>query len=71
MDRPPSTSLIGRGEPVEGLRARPEYDGALTKLIDLLGPGKDLAWKLMLPTGQVYCSREQKEIRSRRRSGSS
>ena len=42
----------------QGLRARPEYDGRVAKLIDLLGPGKDLAWELMLPTDQVYRSRE-------------
>ena len=58
MDRPPPTSLIGRGQRVEGLRARPEYDGRVAELIDLLGPGEDLAWELMLPTDQVYRSRE-------------
>ena len=58
MDRPPSTSLIGPGKPVAGLRARPEFDGRVAKLIDLLGSGEDLAWELTLPTGQVYCSRK-------------
>jgi cyclopropane-fatty-acyl-phospholipid synthase len=58
MDRPPRTSVIERGKPVAGLRPRPEYDGRVAKLIELLGPGQDLAWELMLPTGQVYRSRE-------------
>ena len=74
MDRPPRTSVIPRGEPVAGLRARPEYDGRVAKLIELLGPGQDLAWSLMLPTGQVYSSQDpdpRKEPRSARRCGSS
>ena len=58
MARPPRTSLIAPGEPVAGLRAQPQYDGRVAKLIELLGPGQDLAWTLTLPNGQDYRSQD-------------
>src|SRR3954470_10472344 len=64
MDRPSRTSVIEQGRPVAALRARPEYDGRVAKLIELLGPGEDLAWALRLPTGQEFRSREQPGERS-------
>jgi cyclopropane-fatty-acyl-phospholipid synthase len=58
MARPPRTSLIPPGKPVAGLRAQPQYDGRVAKLIELLGPGQDLAWELTLPNGQDYRSQD-------------